>query len=250
MRTSCVSTSFIYNQLLNQMNMKTKLLVFLSISFLSVFSLSAQVKLGVEAGMNVSHYLGGDKYCKEKGGMKSGFQVGLTADYEMKNNWMLMSGLSLLQSRSTIAMNGGYLNFPEADVKINNLILPVRVGYHIHINKNLSFIPSIGVYGAYAFSAGSCDMTVIHPKEGADPERVEWKPMSGYNYFGRYYSSEKNIDTSIDKYKHWDFGGMVGLKAVIYRNYTASFNYSAGMKKVFLNKLHNSYYQLSVGYQF
>ena len=57
-----------------------------------VLPLSAQVKVGVEGGMNLSHYLvsGSDGYKAEQvGGMKPGFQLGVTVDYEIGKHWML-----------------------------------------------------------------------------------------------------------------------------------------------------------------
>ena len=85
--------------------MKTKMIVVVVLAAMCVLPLSAQVKVGVEGGMNLSHYLvsGSDGYKAEQvGGMKPGFQLGVTVDYEIGKHWMLMSGLSWLQNRSTM----------------------------------------------------------------------------------------------------------------------------------------------------
>ena len=51
--------------------------------------------------------------------------------------------------------------------------------------------------------------------------------------------------------RHWDFGGTVGLKAVISNHFTASFNYSHSIRAIQRQMdLRNSNFQLSVGYQF
>ena len=87
--------------------MKTKMIVVVVLAAMCVLPLSAQVKVGVEGGMNLSHYLvsGSDGYKAEQvGGMKPGFQLGVTVDYEIGKHWMLMSGLSWLQNRSTMKM--------------------------------------------------------------------------------------------------------------------------------------------------
>lgn len=228
--------------------MKLKLLILAAFIFSAVSPVIAQIKVGVEAGVNFSHYLGtGDYTAKEMGGMKSGFQIGATVDYEMENHWMLMSGLSFLQNRGTLEIADHMVfYFPKTDIKINNLILPVKVGYNFHINDNLSFIPSVGPYASYAFSAGSCDMVIIHPTDkSSNPETVKWKPMSGYSY-----EPTQNGPASIPKHKHWDIGAIAGLKTVIYKNYTVSFSYSVGITQVFVRDLRNSNFQFSVGYTF
>lgn len=62
------------------------MIVVVVLAAMCVLPLSAQVKVGVEGGMNLSHYLvsGSDGYKAEQvGGMKPGFQLGVTVDYEI-----------------------------------------------------------------------------------------------------------------------------------------------------------------------
>lgn len=110
--------------------MKTKMIVVVVLAAMCVLPLSAQVKVGVEGGMNLSHYLvsGSDGYKAEQvGGMKPGFQLGVTVDYEIGKHWMLMSGLSWLQNRSTMKMMDHMVTyFPKTEIKMNNLILPLK----------------------------------------------------------------------------------------------------------------------------
>lgn len=110
--------------------MKTKMIVVVVLAAMCVLPLSAQVKVGVEGGMNLSHYLvsGSDRYKAEQvGGMKPGFQLGVTVDYEIGKHWMLMSGLSWLQNRSTMKMMDHMVTyFPKTEIKMNNLILPLK----------------------------------------------------------------------------------------------------------------------------
>lgn len=113
-----------------KISMKTKMIVVVVLAAMCVLPLSAQVKVGVEGGMNLSHYLvsGSDGYKAEQvGGMKPGFQLGVTVDYEIGKHWMLMSGLSWLQNRSTMKMMDHMVTyFPKTEIKINNLILPLK----------------------------------------------------------------------------------------------------------------------------
>ena len=118
-----------------KISMKTKMIVVVVLAAMCVLPLSAQVKVGVEGGMNLSHYLvsGSDGYKAEQvGGMKPGFQLGVTVDYEIGKHWMLMSGLSWLQNRSTMKMMDHMVTyFPKTEIKMNNLILPLKMGYNI-----------------------------------------------------------------------------------------------------------------------
>lgn len=120
--------------------MKTKMIVVVVLAAMCVLPLSAQVKVGVEGGMNLSHYLvsGSDGYKAEQvGGMKPGFQLGVTVDYEIGKHWMLMSGLSWLQNRSTMKMMDHMVTyFPKTEIKMNNLILPLKMGYNIRVRIN------------------------------------------------------------------------------------------------------------------
>ena len=135
-----------------KISMKTKMIVVVVLAAMCVLPLSAQVKVGVEGGMNLSHYLvsGSDGYKAEQvGGMKPGFQLGVTVDYEIGKHWMLMSGLSWLQNRSTMKMMDHMVTyFPKTEIKMNNLILPLKMGYNIRVSDKLSLIPSVGVYAS------------------------------------------------------------------------------------------------------
>ena len=54
----------------------------------------AQIRIGVDAGMNLTHFKSSDNYVQKIGGMGTGFQIGGTLDYEFRKHWMLMSGVS------------------------------------------------------------------------------------------------------------------------------------------------------------
>ena len=106
------------------------MIVVVVLATMCVLPLSAQVKVGVEGGMNLSHYLvsGSDGYKAEQvGGMKPGFQLGVTVDYEIGKHWMLMSGLSWLQNRSTMKMMDHMVTyFPKTEIKIAEFNLQMQ----------------------------------------------------------------------------------------------------------------------------
>ena len=69
----------------------------------------AQIRIGVDAGMNLTHFKSSDNYVQKIGGMGTGFQIGGTLDYEFKKHWMLMSGVSFMQTQSRMEMETVYL---------------------------------------------------------------------------------------------------------------------------------------------
>lgn len=234
--------------------MKKVYVVFL-IMFLASLSMNAQVKFGIETGMNASQTVSGEY--AEINGRVSGFQVGGTVDYQFGGHWTLMSGLSFIQK-------GGELNqdlfvrsadgsafllvappYDRVSLKMNYIELPLKIGYKIRLNDRLSLIPSIGGYASYGFNAGSCALNAFR-SNGTDGvfTSVKWKPFDGY-------SNRAYANSPLDKLNRWDFGGIVGLKAIISDHYTVSFNYSHSIKSIQKQMdLRNSTFQLSVGYRF
>ena len=221
----------------------------------------SQVKIGVEAGMTASRVVSGEKIT-ESVANSAGAQVGLTIDYAFSKKWMLMSGLSFLQKGGEInrglTTNAGYVDLFNAgptvthvSLKMNYLELPIKLGYKFRLGDKLDLIPSIGVYGSYGFNAGNCSLDVYHSNEvyGAYVP-TQWKPFDGYYKVDDVNSNSAHV-TPLNKLSHWDFGGVVGVKAVISDRFTASFNYSRSIRAIQRQiDLRNSSFQLSVGYQF
>ena len=229
--------------------MKTKLLLIALIAMI-VSAAQAQVKFGIEAGINASKFVGdNDNWSKpsEKGDMKIGFQIGATADYEFKNRMMIMSGLYFTRKVGDLKLGDNYYNstdkpstymkYPKVETKINYLQIPIKIGYNFNISENFSLIPSIGVYAAYGFSAGKCDLDI----KGEDSKitSTQWKPLDGYN------------NNEIQAFRKFDWGATAGVKAIISNHYTVSADYYMGIKKANNTYgLRNSTIQLSVGYRF
>lgn len=64
---------------------------------------------------------------------------------------------------------------------MNNLILPLKMGYNIRVSDKLSLIPSVGVYASYGFGAGNCSLDVIHQEgDNITTEPAKWKPLDGF----------------------------------------------------------------------
>lgn len=75
--------------------MKKIIIFFILTAYLLPQASAQQVKFGVEAGGNWSHYKNDKSKAEQVGSMGGGFQLGGTVDYEFKHHWMLMSGLYL-----------------------------------------------------------------------------------------------------------------------------------------------------------
>lgn len=223
--------------------MKSRVLLTLAALFL-VGTLAAQVRFGVEAGANWSKFVGNGTSPSDKGGLKTGFQLGVTADYEFKNHLMLMSGLSFIRRSGDLKLGTNYaggtsfMAYPKVETRINYLQLPVALGYHWRMAENFSLIPFVGAYAAYGLGAGRCDLDVAK-EDASRVESVGWKPLQGAQAHG------------LDAFRRWDWGGTAGLKAVIGNHYMLAFRYSVGIMKAQTQYgLRNSTYQLSVGYRF
>lgn len=230
--------------------MKSIIIFILGLSIFCIPLSAQQVKFGVETGINLSHYKNTNN-AQQKGGMGVGFQVGGTVDYQFKHHWMLMSGLSFMQTKSNMELSCYDLtsHFPDTEIKLNHLTIPIKIGYDIHVCKYFDLIPYIGVYGSYDFGAGNCDVTTR--PNNVDAAKIDkWKPMDGYSYT---IPMEKPYEytTTIEPFRKWTYGGLGGVKAVIANHYTISFQYYEAIKKAQKQcKLRNYGYQISVGYQF
>lgn len=112
-----------------------------------------------------------------------------------------------------------YYRYPDVEVKMNYLQIPVKLGYNFHINDKLSLIPNVGLYAAYGFNAGESDLQMV-----GDGKLIHagWKPLDGYG---------NTSDQAIRGFNHWDVGATAGIKAVIGKHYTISFDYNIGLNK-------------------
>jgi hypothetical protein len=70
-------------------------------------------------------------------------------------------------------------------------------------------------------------------------ETVQWNPMKGFP------------DETGEAFRHWTYGGIVGVKAVIAGHYTVSLDYSEDIKRILrVGSLRTYGFRLNVGYRF
>lgn len=222
--------------------MKLRILFVCVVAFGFAGNLSAQVKVGVQAGANVSGFASSSSMPAESS-LRMGYQVGVTADYEFSNHLVLASGLSFINRNSKLELGQNYpsgdafMRFPNVETSVNYLQVPLTIGYRFHFGEGFSLTPSVGLYAAYGLGAGSCALDV--KADNGEVSFVGWKPLQG------------NREHGLDGLRRWDWGGTAALKAIIGRHYTAELSYSLGiMKAQTLYGLRNSTLQLSVGYRF
>lgn len=225
--------------------MKTNKLILACLVVLFALPAAAQVKLGVEAGANLSNYLTSNHSLPAGSkDMKVGFQAGLTADYEFQNHLTLMSGLYFIRKGGNMKLGEDYgqkpfYRYPNVEAKMNYLQIPVKLGYSFHVNDHLSLIPYVGLYAAYGFSGGKSSIQVVDNGKVTDGE---WKPLDGYGH---------SSGLMIPGFRRWEVGAVAGVKAVLGKHYTISFDYNIGLNKAQKTYgLRNSTFQLSVGYRF
>lgn len=221
-----------------------------AVLFACLFSVQAhaqQLKFGVEAGANWSHYKNYKGWAEQVGGMGAGFQIAATVEYESEHHWMLMSGLTFMQTRSRMMLyNSSMPFFPNTEIRLNHLEIPLKVGYNIHISKGFCLIPFVGMYGTLNFNAGKSKV-----KELLSEKANRWKPMDGYSYIlpEGYFPYE--CTATIDPFRRWTYGGLGGVKAVVADRYTLSFQYHESIMKVQKQcNLRNYGYRFNVGYRF
>lgn len=233
----------------NVNGMKQIILFFMLLLPLSSF---AQFTYDIKAGVNFSHFKSSQNTEeKQVGGMKTGFQIGVDVSYEFKRHWLLSSGLMFAQTRSTMnltdGMTYGYF-FPHTDVELNHLIIPLKVGYNVRFCEDFQLIPSVGWYGSIDFNAGKSSLAFF--KEGGGWGYTTWKPMDGYTYVPPV-SESQSYTATLSPFRHWTYGVMGGLKAVVCKHYIVNLDYYESIKKgQKQNDLRNYGLQLSVGYRF
>lgn len=206
-------------------------------------TLAAQVKVGVQAGGNLSAFAGKGTFFADKGNGQAGYQLGVTVDYALKNHLMLMSGLSWVRRNGDLKLGVPYygehsfMRFPQTETAVNYLQVPLKLGYQFCLHNRFSLIPSVGLYAAYGLGAGKCALDV-QPDEG-EVTAIGWKPLSGKSEYG------------LHALRRWDWGSVAALKGIVAQHYTLEVAYTLGVMKTQTQYgLRNSTWQLSVGYRF
>ena len=114
--------------------METNKLILACLITLCSLPVAAQVKLGIEAGANLSNYIT-DSHSNpsDSKNMKVGFQAGLTVDYEFQNHLMLMSGLFFVRKGGNLKLGENYVSIrPRACFFPLFSFLPLWLHYNLN----------------------------------------------------------------------------------------------------------------------
>lgn len=220
--------------------MKTKLCIILSMLIgMSVVKLSAQVRLGAEVGVNMAR-LG------VKGDHRQVLPVGgLTIDYQLGNNIMLLSGIY----HTTKGANGLVDGSRELMVRLGYLELPVMVGYRIPVVEHISLVPQLGAYFACGVNGyGEFGVNFVHTGIG-NTDGI-W-----YNPFERF-DLKTGKNEYIEPFERFDSGLRFALSAEVYK-FNLSLAYDLGLKKTWKEFDPDNYFKyknrsvaITIGYKF
>lgn len=131
--------------------MKTIKLLLTAALIIAGISLSAQDKkftFGVKAGLNMSSISGDISDTK----VRFGYNVGVTADYAINQNWYILSGLEY----TTKGVNGS----DGESIHAAYIQLPVHAGYKLEVAPGTKLIFHAGPYLAYGTN-GNTEITVF-----------------------------------------------------------------------------------------
>ena len=236
-----------------------RLMTLLALMLCMTMAIQAQkVRFGIEGGMNLSGIRTNDDRESNPRGLSAGWQIGGTASYEFKNHITLMTGLTLMHTQQNAKFSpsmGGY--FPKAEVKTNQLILPLKAGYTFHIGNALSITPFAGLYASYHFSGGDGSMDYYNHAYhlGEEPVKAKWGAMDAFSYNTYIYNEDGEVKGSstnqIAPIRHWTWGAVGGINATFKNHYTVSLQYMEDIKRIQKNLNFRDYsMMLSVCYKF
>ena len=209
------------NQKINMnCSFKTVLIIAFSVACISTTAQEKNVAFGVKGGVNMANL-------RESQNTKSkpGIVAGITADYHIRDNFFILSGLEYVVKG--LKVDGGQGNGDRAD--LGYIQLPVHEAYKYELAPDMKLTADFGPYLAYGISG-----------------KIKYKAIGDYEAY--------EIDAFDDGvYKSFDLG--VGLGAGIeLRDIHIRLGYDYGMSKVndfqSTGDKKNSSVALTVGYTF
>lgn len=193
---------------------KIKLLVILSLACLSG---AAQVRWGVEAGVNVSHGF-------ETSKTMTGFNVGATTSYDFNSRWMAEAALKIGSQPCGDKYIGGYANpslqtksdrtIHDTEYKPYYLTLPIRIGYRLQLTKDIDLLIGAGpTIGLGLFGKG----TVRDIPQSETPT-----PITTYKSNNLFNSNSEVLFSA----SRFEYGANAKIAFELSRHYDIGINYS------------------------
>lgn len=132
---------------------KMYFLAFILLLGINVSAQNSPFQFGVKAGMNMSNASIENKEADPK--FKIGYQIGLTVDYSLTQNWLIQSGLSFTTKGSKIddffagKMLGGDGKGSTLSFNQQYFQLPVYGAYKVNVSDDFNVVIGAGPYIAY-----------------------------------------------------------------------------------------------------
>jgi hypothetical protein len=202
----------------------------------------AQVRFGIEAGINGSEFVGSDSNPYDMKSMKMGYQIGVTADYVQKNHLIWSLSPTFIAANRSVAMGNSYIGgnnmtYPNVEAKMGSIQLPLTLGYEWAISEHWKLEPFVGLYTAYGFKIGNNQ----YDKRGNDGNSTitsDWNPVKG------------DAANGLPAFRRWDWGATAGIKVSLNQHYLLSLRYAMGIKELQPSYgMRNAMYLISLGYR-
>lgn len=203
---------------------KIKISFLIIVGMIICTNVSAQlpVSFGVKAGVNLSEIQ------KFEDNIKVGFNIGVTAELQLPDNFYLLSGLELTTKGAkgkdyTLADEQGII-YPDVKLNATYLQLPIHAGYKLEVAPTIKLLIHAGPYFAYGI---------------------------GGKIKGETGNKSIDMDFFNDNTNRFDFGVGGAVGAEFADKITVSLGADQGLAKIFKDgDQKNRCAHLSVGYKF
>lgn len=234
-----------------------RFIAFIIFTKIILFCYAQKISLGFETGINLCSIKANDDMNSHSKGMSAGWQIGGTASYVFKNNITLLSAITFMHTQRKAEFTPWKGNtFPEAQIKSNQITLPIKIGYTFLMNDIVCITPLIGTFVSYHFNGGHGNMNHYDYVNGERTlTKAKWNPMHEFTYYaygvnegGQAIEAYKNHLASL---RRWTWGAVGGINATFKDHYTASLQYMEDIKRIHKDLNFRDYsLVLSVGYIF
>ena len=127
-----------------------KIKLTLIVAMLAVITVaSAQVRLGVKGGINISNFYGSEL---NDNNMKIGFNAGVSADVDITYNMAIQSGLFFTTKGSEFEAKYPVVGNVKASTTASYLQIPVHLAYKIDVTPGTKVFLHAGPYAAYGIA--------------------------------------------------------------------------------------------------
>ena len=159
--------------------MKKCTVILLAVMFTA--SAQAQLSFGAKAGLNltnISQKWGGKKPSgDDKFSMKPGFQLGVVAEYEVTENFVIQPGLVFAQQGAQMKEKHGS-DWMKYSINLNYLQIPINGQYKMELS-GMNLVLQAGPYIGFAIGGNEKVSWKMDGKKDSDKESIEFGSKDG-----------------------------------------------------------------------